>query len=163
MQYILQPSCFANKLSKAFILTCCLSTVIFFFHKWSIYILLFTSYSSATFFFVCSSSTNLQPYFLWAVYLQPFYCMQSNFNLLFSHVVQLQPSFSFFFFIFTLFIVLFIYFFWHEVFPQPSNFACSLATCFHLATTVELQWLKHLWNHENMFETGVFYAIECQS
>ena len=21
--------------------------------------------------------------------------------------------------------------------------------------TVELQWLKHLWNHENMFETGV--------
>ena len=21
--------------------------------------------------------------------------------------------------------------------------------------TVELQWLEHLWNHENMFETGV--------
>ena len=22
--------------------------------------------------------------------------------------------------------------------------------------TVELQWLKHLWNYENMFETGEF-------
>ena len=22
------------------------------------------------------------------------------------------------------------------------------------ATTVELQWLKHIWNHENMFEKG---------
>ena len=21
--------------------------------------------------------------------------------------------------------------------------------------TAELQWLEHLWNHENMFETGV--------
>ena len=21
--------------------------------------------------------------------------------------------------------------------------------------TVELQWLEHIWNHENMFETGV--------
>ena len=27
--------------------------------------------------------------------------------------------------------------------------------------TVELQWLKHLWNHENMFETGVVQASEC--
>ena len=25
--------------------------------------------------------------------------------------------------------------------------------------TVELQWLEHLWNHENMFETGP--ANEC--
>ena len=23
--------------------------------------------------------------------------------------------------------------------------------------TVELQWLEHLWNHENMFETAVVY------
>ena len=28
-------------------------------------------------------------------------------------------------------------------------------------TTVELQWLKHLWNHENMFETRVVRANEC--
>ena len=30
-------------------------------------------------------------------------------------------------------------------------------------TTVELQWLKHLWNHENKFETGVVRADECYS
>ena len=24
--------------------------------------------------------------------------------------------------------------------------------------TVEFQWLEHLWNHENMFETGVVRA-----
>ena len=27
--------------------------------------------------------------------------------------------------------------------------------------TVELQWLEHLGNHENMFETGVVRANEC--
>ena len=27
--------------------------------------------------------------------------------------------------------------------------------------TVELQWLKHLWNHENVFETGVVRGNEC--
>ena len=26
--------------------------------------------------------------------------------------------------------------------------------------TVELQWLKHLWDHENLFETGVVRANE---
>ena len=26
--------------------------------------------------------------------------------------------------------------------------------------TVELQWLKRLWDHENLFETGVVRAIE---
>ena len=31
----------------------------------------------------------------------------------------------------------------------------------YLKTTVELQWLEHLWNHENMFETGVVRANEC--
>ena len=25
----------------------------------------------------------------------------------------------------------------------------------------ELQWLEHLWNHENMFETGVVRTNEC--
>ena len=27
--------------------------------------------------------------------------------------------------------------------------------------TAELQWLEHLWNHENMFEIGVVQANEC--
>ena len=30
-----------------------------------------------------------------------------------------------------------------------------------LPYTVELQWLEHLWNHENMFEIGVVRAKEC--
>ena len=29
-----------------------------------------------------------------------------------------------------------------------------------LLTTVELQWLEHLWDYENLFETGVVRAIE---
>ena len=29
--------------------------------------------------------------------------------------------------------------------------------------TVELQWLEHLWNHENIFETGVVRANESLS
>ena len=33
-------------------------------------------------------------------------------------------------------------------------------TVFHLPTTVELQWLEHLWDHENLFETGVVRANE---
>ena len=32
-----------------------------------------------------------------------------------------------------------------------------------VANTVELQWLKHLWDHENMFETGVVRDSECLS
>ena len=27
--------------------------------------------------------------------------------------------------------------------------------------TVELQWLEHLWNHKNVFESGVVRANEC--
>ena len=27
-------------------------------------------------------------------------------------------------------------------------------------TAMELQWLKHLWDHENLFETGVVRASE---
>ena len=27
--------------------------------------------------------------------------------------------------------------------------------------TVELQWLEHLWSHENMFETGIVRANMC--
>ena len=33
----------------------------------------------------------------------------------------------------------------------------------HNQDTVELQWLKHLWDHEYMFETGVVRANECYS
>ena len=29
--------------------------------------------------------------------------------------------------------------------------------------TVELQWLEHFWNHENVFETGVVRANKCYS
>ena len=32
-----------------------------------------------------------------------------------------------------------------------------------ISITVELQWLEHFWNHENMFETGVVRAYECES
>ena len=36
--------------------------------------------------------------------------------------------------------------------------------CFlHFISTVELQWLEHLWNHENMFEAWVVRANECYS
>ena len=32
-----------------------------------------------------------------------------------------------------------------------------------MACTVELQWLEHLWNHANMFETRVVRANGCYS
>ena len=40
-------------------------------------------------------------------------------------------------------------------------------TCIHAnvilneMNTVELQWLEHLWNHENMFEIWVVRANKC--
>ena len=30
-----------------------------------------------------------------------------------------------------------------------------------IPNTVELQWLKHLWDYENLFEIGVVRASEC--
>ena len=30
-----------------------------------------------------------------------------------------------------------------------------------IVTTVELQWLEHLWDYENKFETGIIRANEC--
>ena len=30
-----------------------------------------------------------------------------------------------------------------------------------MQNTVDLLWLEHLWNHEEMFETGVVGANEC--
>ena len=32
---------------------------------------------------------------------------------------------------------------------------------FAVPYTVEIQWLEHLWDHENMFETRVIRANEC--
>ena len=31
----------------------------------------------------------------------------------------------------------------------------------YFPSTVELQWLEHLWDYENMFEAGVVQANEC--
>ena len=41
--------------------------------------------------------------------------------------------------------------------PSPWFLDCTIG----YVDTVELQWLEHLWNHENMFETGVVRANEC--
>ena len=38
---------------------------------------------------------------------------------------------------------------------------CIFGRKYELQNTVELQWLEHLWNHENMFETGVVRTDEC--
>ena len=39
----------------------------------------------------------------------------------------------------------------------------SLANAADKVSTVELRWLEHLRDHENMFETGVVRANECYS
>ena len=39
--------------------------------------------------------------------------------------------------------------------------AGSYSHLMKLQHTDELQWLEHLWNHENMFETGGVRANEC--
>ena len=33
----------------------------------------------------------------------------------------------------------------------------------HNENTVEIQWLKNVWNHENMFEIGEVRANECST
>ena len=33
--------------------------------------------------------------------------------------------------------------------------------CLRCLTTIELQWLEHLWSHEKVFEIGVVRANEC--
>ena len=53
--------------------------------------------------------------------------------------------------------------------PMPGGSAIALPVYLYkqakidLTYTVELQWLEHLWDHENMFETGVVPANECYS
>ena len=38
---------------------------------------------------------------------------------------------------------------------------CYRAYCIENILEIEHQWLEHLWNHENMLETGVVRAREC--
>ena len=38
----------------------------------------------------------------------------------------------------------------------PGELNVHYEYCRPEKSTVELQWLEHRWNHENMFETGVF-------
>ena len=46
----------------------------------------------------------------------------------------------------------------HSVFDDLS----VRTLCVNLTSyTVELQWVEHLWDHKNMFETGVVRANEC--
>ena len=50
----------------------------------------------------------------------------------------------------------------HQI-PGYKNYPiieCILLKYFQ-ANTVELQWLEHLWDHGNMFDTGVVRATEC--
>ena len=47
-------------------------------------------------------------------------------------------------------------------FPLFYRDAAQISLLF-IESTVELQWLKHLWDHENMFETGIVRARECLS
>ena len=56
----------------------------------------------------------------------------------------------------------------HTPFHVPVNSCCAEEPCTlledvndSLPCSVELQWLEHLWNYENMFETGVVRAKEC--
>ena len=39
----------------------------------------------------------------------------------------------------------------------PDEVICGRQKSF----TIELQWVEHLWNHENMNETGVVQVNEC--
>ena len=38
------------------------------------------------------------------------------------------------------------------------NYESGLRFLLFMYSTLELQWLKYLWNHENMFKTGVVGA-----
>ena len=46
-----------------------------------------------------------------------------------------------------------------NVFFNMNNMDKSILTS-NSGHTAELQWLEHLWNHENMFEIGVVRASE---
>ena len=38
---------------------------------------------------------------------------------------------------------------------------CGIRCAQNFGNTLELQWLKHLWNSEKIFKTGVVRANEC--
>ena len=45
-----------------------------------------------------------------------------------------------------------------QIRKPKNNFPCGTNVSlinFWFPNTVEVQWLEHLWNHENMFETGI--------
>ena len=41
-----------------------------------------------------------------------------------------------------------------------NSTTCTFISDTLSANTVKLQWLEHLWDHENLFETGVVQATE---
>ena len=43
---------------------------------------------------------------------------------------------------------------------SPGAFGSGELKMLFKAITVELQWLEHLWDYENLFETGVVRAID---
>ena len=45
---------------------------------------------------------------------------------------------------------------WVETSPlNQENFLIQISSWIPGGNTAKLQWLEHLWNHENIFETGV--------
>ena len=48
---------------------------------------------------------------------------------------------------------------WHTSYVE--NMITDNAASERKQDTVELEWPKHLWNHENMFETELVRAYEC--
>ena len=59
-----------------------------------------------------------------------------------------------------------IHFLWHVIFflNNQKNIIRSILRLLIVdlfPCAVELQWLDHLWNYENMFETVVVRANEC--
>ena len=44
---------------------------------------------------------------------------------------------------------------------QNFHGVVKLSACQACLNTAELQWFEHIWDHENMFETGVVQANQC--
>ena len=42
-----------------------------------------------------------------------------------------------------------------------EQYSVTFRKVIEYSNTVALQWLEHLWDHENKFETGVVRATEC--
>ena len=50
-------------------------------------------------------------------------------------------------------------FIWTQDIFVTTYYIASLELIY-MTNTVERQWLEHLWEHENLFETGVVRAID---